>query len=283
MEAGFIMNKYNRHKKRDLELPIQRKRLMDNIERDLTSDSNVKAVFYGGSLGSNNTDNYSDIDLRIVVDRNVIQEYRAKKKQRAHNWGDILFFEGYEQESFIIAHYDSFIKADIFYYEENELTPSVWLQDLYIVHDPYNIITDIHRKSNQLQYNFSKEDVEAWRTKYFSFMHEAYRRAMRGEYYYALQSIDYLRLSIASGWYMEMGIQPNSFGDWAKIEGERSYLKEWQLDLLQKWFSSGNSHEVINVIVDMRSEFERVNKNLSIRAGITENEDLLREVYNKIL
>ena len=71
MEAGF-MDKYNRYKKRDLELPIQRKRLMDNIERDLTSDSPVKAVFYGGSLGSNNTDNYSDIDLRIVVDRNVI-------------------------------------------------------------------------------------------------------------------------------------------------------------------------------------------------------------------
>ncbi|AXF54744.1 hypothetical protein [Salicibibacter kimchii] len=277
------MDSFDRHNQRDLELPIHRKRLMNNIENDLTQDANVKAIFYGGSLGDSNTDIYSDIDLRIVVDRSVIQKYRAMKKQRVHNWGNILFFEGYEQESFIIAHFDSFIKADIFYYEENELTPSVWLQDLYIVYDPYNIVNDIQHRSNQLQYHFGIEDVEAWRTKYFSFIHEAYRRAARREYYYAMHCIDSLRLSIVAGWYMEMGIQPNSFGDWAKIEGERSPLKDWQLELLQKWLSSGDPDGIMMVVNGMRPEFERLNKNLSSFVGLSAEEDLVKEIYNMVL
>jgi len=256
---------------------------MDNIENNLMQDVNVKAIFYGGSLGSGHTDIFSDIDLRIVVDGSMVQEYRDKKKQRAHHWGNILFFEGYEHESFIIAHFDSFIKADIFYYQESQLVPSVWLQDLHIAYDPYNIINDVQLRSKQLQYHFSVEDVEAWRTKHFSFLHEAYRRAARGECYYAMQCMDSLRLSIVAGWYMEMGIQPNSFGDWAKIEGERSPLKQWQLERLQRWDSSGQLDEVINVIIDMRPEFERVNKHLSASVGTSAKEDLVKEVHNKIL
>lgn len=256
---------------------------MDNIESDLMQDANIKALFYGGSLGSSNTDIYSDIDLRIVVDSKEIQNYRAMKKKRAQNWGHILFFEGYEQEYFIIAHFDSFIKADIFYFEENDLKPSVWLQDLHIVYDPYNIVNDVQLRSNQLQYHFGIEDVEAWRTKYFAFMHEAYRIVMRDEYYYTMQCIDCLRLSIVTGWYMEMGAQPNSFGDWAKIEGERSQLQEWQIEHLDKWRSSGNLDKVINIIINMQPEFKRLNQKLSISAGTSPKEHLVQEVYDKIL
>jgi hypothetical protein len=56
---------------------------------------------------------------------------------------------------------------------------------------------------------------------------------MRKEIYYALHCIDNLRLSMITAWYMETGIQPNSFGDWAKLEGDRSKLSGWQLSLLE--------------------------------------------------
>lgn len=83
------MTQFNGHTERDLVLPINRKKMMDNIEKD----SNVLAIFYGGSLGNNNTDIYSDIDLRIVIDQSMIQEYRDDKKQRAQKWGNVLFYE----------------------------------------------------------------------------------------------------------------------------------------------------------------------------------------------
>ncbi|PWW26641.1 hypothetical protein DFO73_110215 [Cytobacillus oceanisediminis] len=64
-----------KHKSRDLEVPKHRQVLLNSIEQDLLNDENVLAVFYGGSLGNQNTDVYSDIDLRIVVKDEVFEEY----------------------------------------------------------------------------------------------------------------------------------------------------------------------------------------------------------------
>lgn len=36
---------------------------MKKIEDDLLNDPNILVVFYGGSIGNQNTDLYSDIDL----------------------------------------------------------------------------------------------------------------------------------------------------------------------------------------------------------------------------
>ncbi|WP_301993937.1 hypothetical protein [Brevibacillus laterosporus] len=55
---------------------------MKKIEQDLLKNSNILSVFYGGSIDNQNTDLYSDIDLRIHKDE-FSGEYRARKKQRA--------------------------------------------------------------------------------------------------------------------------------------------------------------------------------------------------------
>ncbi|BDG47278.1 hypothetical protein PspKH34_18390 [Parageobacillus sp. KH3-4] len=60
---GFV----TRHRERDLEIPKHRQDLMTAIEKDLLNDNDVLAVFYGGSIGNESMDLYSDIDLRIVV------------------------------------------------------------------------------------------------------------------------------------------------------------------------------------------------------------------------
>lgn len=52
---------------------------MNAIERDLINDDNVLALFYGGSIGSENTDLYSDIDLRVVVKPEKIEGYISNK------------------------------------------------------------------------------------------------------------------------------------------------------------------------------------------------------------
>lgn len=49
---------------------------------------------------------------------------------------------------------------------------------------------------------------------------------------------------MAAAWYMEAGYQPNTFGDWAKLEGDRSKLLDWQLKLLKQWHSSREPNEI---------------------------------------
>lgn len=271
-----------KHWKRDLEIPKHRKNLITAIELDLVNDNNVLAVFYGGSIGNQNTDIYSDIDLRIVVKEDLFEEYRLNKKQRAKNWGHVLFFEDLPWATHSIAHYDGFIKVDSFYYKKKDIKPSVWLQNIKIVHDSSGLMKNVIEKSLMLYYEPSAEEVERWRGKFFATVHETYRRLMREEIYYALHCIDNLRLSMITAWYMEAGIQPNTFGDWAKLEGKRSKLSDWQLSLLEQWHSSREPNEIMNVIKNMIPEFKRVHNVLCDRLDLKEDPEWVNRILNMV-
>jgi hypothetical protein len=277
--VGFV----TKHQERDYKNPKNREVLIQAIENDLLNDANVLAVFYGGSIGSENTDLYSDIDLRIVVKEEVFEEYRKNKKQRAKKWGNVLFYEDFPGSAYSIAHFDCFIKVDSFYYKPKDIQPSVWLKNIKIVRDTDGLLAKVLKNSMNLSYNPSIDEVEIWRTKFFAYFHEAYRRVMRGEYYYALYCIDRLRLSIVTAWYMDAGIQPNTFGDWAKVEGERSQLKDWQLSCLSSWGCGRNPYEIMNVMKSMVPEFKRVHKCLCEKFGIAENPEWVDEILSMVI
>lgn len=272
-----------KYKARDLYIPKHRQDLIAAIELDLKSDSNVLAVFYGGSIGNQNTDLYSDIDLRIVVKNEVFEEYRINKKQRAKNWGNVLFFEDFPWATHSIAHYSTFIKVDSFYYKLNDIKPSVWYQNIKIVHDSTGLIKEILNESMALSYIPTVEEVEIWRTKFFAHIHEAYRRVMRNEIYYALHCVDNLRLSMTTAWYMEIGIQPNSHGDWAKLEGKRSKLNAKQLLLLAQWHSSREPNDILKVMKSIVPEFIKTHKNLCEKYGVEENSEWVEGILNMVV
>lgn len=140
----------NKHRDRDLKIPKYRQTMLKEIEQDLLKDENVLAVFCGGSIGNRNTDLYSDIDLRIVVKEEVFEEYRLNKRERAKNWGKVLFFEDFPWATYSVAHYDNFIKVDTFYYRKEDIQPSVWLQNIRIVFDTTGFMEEILKKSMKL-------------------------------------------------------------------------------------------------------------------------------------
>ncbi|WP_087999561.1 aminoglycoside 6-adenylyltransferase [Gottfriedia solisilvae] len=269
-------------KQRDLDIPKHRQNLINELELDLINDNNVLAVFYGGSIANQNTDLYSDIDLRIVVKDELFEEYRLNKKQRAKKWGNVLFFEDFPWATYSIAHYDSFIKVDSFYYKTIDIQPSVWLQNIKNVHDTTELVKTVLEKSMSLSYKPTIEEVEVWRSKFFAYVHEAYRRIMRKETYYALHCLDNLRLSMTTAWYMEAGIQPNTFGDWAKLEGKSSKLCDWQLALLEQWFSNREPIEIMKAIKNMVPEFKRVHKSLCNKLGLEEDPEWVETILNMV-
>lgn len=274
----------SRHRARDLKLPNKRKKLLDAIENDLSSDDNVLAFFYGGSVGNKNTDVYSDIDLRIVIKPNKIKEYVLNKKNRAKNWGNVLYYENLDPYSiYTIAHYDCFVKVDIFYFSPDDIQPSTWLKNIKIIKDNEGLMTDILKQSMVLSYKPSVDEFDNWRAKFFAYLHEAYRRAMRQEYYYALDCIDKLRLSIVTAWYMHLGIQPNTFGDWAKYEDDRSELREWQKSLLKSWECGRNTEEIINVMKSIVLEFKNLHSSLCELLEIEEDLKWVNKIVSMVL
>lgn len=273
----------SKHLKRDAAIPKHRQLIKDAIEHDLAEDLFIIAVFYGGSIGNNNSNNYSDIDLRIVVADDAFEDYRKNKKHRATKWGNVLFFEDVPHSNYSTAHYDNFVKVDTFYYRLKDLLPSIWLRNIEIFYDSSEMLEDIVEKSRKLVFEQSCEDIELWRTKFFSFLHETYRRVMRGEIYYALTCLDYLRFSMATAWYMEAGIQPNALGDWAKIEGDRSQLQEWQLTQLAKWNCGRDPADIMDVATNIIPYFKKAHKSLCEMTGMDEEIEWVDEILSKVL
>ncbi len=131
------------HQARDAGLPQYRSALLSALARDLSSDPKVRGVFVSGSLAAGDEDLYSDIDLRIVVDRQDLKKFVEDKKQRAKRWGEVLFYEDLGPEvAHTVAHYVGFIKIDVFFYALDQMVPSLFHKTMRILHDPSEILTD---------------------------------------------------------------------------------------------------------------------------------------------
>lgn len=271
------------HLQRDATIPQHRQEIKEAIEADLAGDPFVLAVFYGGSIGSDNSDRYSDIDLRVIIAEEAFDQYREEKNTRIARWGELLFHEEVPYSNYSTAHYDNFVKVDLFYYRLKEVLPSIWLRNIEVFYDSTGILEDIVAKSQQLSFEPSIEDVELWRTKFLASLHELYRRLMRSELYYALSCLDTMRLLITSGWYMEQDIQPNALGDWAKVEGSRSVLTDTQLESLAKWDSNRQPENIMAVVPEVVKAFRQVHESLCEKAGLDVDRAWLEKVIRKVL
>jgi predicted nucleotidyltransferase len=278
------MGFHSRHKERDKSLPEVRKALLEKIVHSLKSNSDVLAIFMGGSLAKGNMDLFSDIDLRIVVEAEKFNEYVNRKQQTPRDWGEILFFEDMNPLApFTVVHFDNFIKVDVFFYSTERLKPSIWYKEIKILHDPPGIIARLIHESKQITYQVTQDEVNRWRGKVFSYIHEVYRRVHRSEFYYALTMINNLRSFIVNGWNMEVDRHSNDAWDWSKIEGERSELESWQLSLLGTWSCGRDEREIMKTLMSMIPEIERLHEVLCKKTGLPIDNEKVRKVIEFVL
>lgn len=273
---GFV----SKHLERDESLPKHRDVILKNALKDLKTDSNVLAIYLGGSLAKGSNDNYSDVDLHTIVTSEKKADFIKDKRNRAEKWGEVLFYEDFNPYSpVVVTHYDCFVKVDSWYHSAKEIVPSIWLKGLKVLYDPNNIISNVIKESSNLVYKPSSKEVEFWRGKLLAFIHETYRAVMRDEIYYALSNLDKIRWLMVSGWYMEMEEHlDSSYGIWSKLEGKRSKLFQWQLSLLQSWDCYRNSNEIMKKMVSILPEFLRLNQYISKKVEIEADEVHIKKV-----
>ncbi|TVX78717.1 nucleotidyltransferase domain-containing protein [Peribacillus simplex] len=276
--AGFV----SKHIERDAFLPKQRDILLENAFKDLSADPDVLAIYLAGSLAKGNDDNYSDIDLHTIVISERQADFLKRKRNRANNWGNVTFYEDYNPSSpYVVTHYNTFVKVDSWYHAPEEIVPSIWLKEVEVIYDPFNIMSHVIKESEKLVYKPSPNEVEHWRGKVLAFVHETYRAVMRREMLYALSNLDRIRWLIVSGWYMEMEEHVDvPYGVWTKIEGNRSKLDGTQLSLLESWDCGRNSNEIIKTLRRMIPEFLRLNKYLCTQVGVETNEDHIKRIMD---
>lgn len=278
--CGFV----SKHLERDLSLSKHRDILLENALNDLKLDMNVLAIYQAGSLARGNFDDYSDIDLHIIVNPERKVDFIKDKRNRASKWGSVLFFEDFNPSSpVVVTHYNSFVKVDSWYHAPEEVVPSIWLKGYKVLYDPNNIINMVIKESSLKVYKPSADEVEFWRGKILAFIHETYRAVMRDEVYYALSNLDKIRWLVVSGWYMKKKQHLDSpYGVWSKIEGKRSKLDPWQLSLLQSWDCGRNTNQIMKTMVSIVPEILRLNKYLSKQVNIEENESHIKKIIEMV-
>jgi predicted nucleotidyltransferase len=278
------MKYHSKHFSRDEKLPGIRDRMVSEIIQNIAKIPGIEAIFLGGSLAKNNYDLFSDIDLRIVVSEDHYDEFIYEKQRIASEFGEVLFYEDLNPKApFTIAHYSNFLKVDLFIYTFSRMSPSIWLQGIKIVLDPTGELQSILDQSNVINYEVTKKEVDKWRGKIFSYIHEVYRRVMREEYYYALTMINNLRSFIVSGWNMEAGRHSNDPWDWSKIEGNRSQLEKWQLTLLGEWFCGRDQKDIMLTMNRIVEEFKRLHDVLCDKTGLEKEENKFNQIIDQVL
>ncbi len=238
-----------------------RNKLLEFLYQLTDTIPEVIGIFLGGSLATKNSDAYSDIDFRILIDettdkKGVLQQFIAQLP-------GILFIET-QTDYYAVIHFDSFIKVDVFVYHPIDLQPSPWLANIAIYHDTNQFLATIQKHSGELTYQPTQEEFDFYLTKYYAYLHEYYRRWQRQETHYLLSCELTLKHCLVSLWYMEKGVVPNSLGDWSKYEGPRTKLSSEEMTNLQQLSLVEESEFLLTIINQVATTAKKLATNYSL-------------------
>jgi predicted nucleotidyltransferase len=168
--------------------------LLGTAVESFKANIDVLAVFLGGSMAAGRADAYSDIDLRVVVKSERHSHFVLQRREIPKRLPGFLFNEWVPNAQHCVSHFEPFVKMDIFYYDATALTPSPWYRlPIKILHDPKGIVADLVKRSEGLTFTVQEDHVDYSISKGLAAAHETYRRAKRGELFYAQTLMDELR------------------------------------------------------------------------------------------
>lgn len=173
--------------------------------RVFSVEPHVIGLFLGGSLGANSGDPYSDIDLRAVIESDHHADFVRRRLEIPSKWPGFVFNEWMPGAQHCVSHFEPFGKIDIFYLDEAQLPPRLGTVCLSVCFDPHGAIAELIDKSKNLAFEVAAEDVSQSIRKGLAALHEAIRRAKRGELVFAQTLLDELRhhMMKADDWLFE--------------------------------------------------------------------------------
>ena len=177
------------------EIVQTKEQILRQVTEFLLSRTEVIGLFCGGSIAEGTTDEYSDIDFRVVVRSECFDDFVKDHMSYPRHWGDFICNNGGRNVS--VSHFKPFNKVDVLYYRPEDLKPSPWSGlPIKVLYDPDAIIERLIQSSGNLTFAPTPEQVGDSISVAIGNAHEVYRRAQRGELAYAQAILNCLRSSI---------------------------------------------------------------------------------------
>ncbi|MDM9382001.1 aminoglycoside 6-adenylyltransferase [Chlorogloeopsis sp. ULAP01] len=179
------------------ELNAARQSLLDKTVDYFLVKKGVEALFVQGSVASGNTDEFSDIDFRVVIQPELYEQFLSERFSVPKCWGEWIYNEWAAIQWVCISHFHPFNKIDVLYYKLQDIQPSPWfLQPVLIIFDPKKLIHQVIEASQGLEFSLEIDEINRLISKGLAQAEEVYRRAIRGELFYAQSLLENFRLTI---------------------------------------------------------------------------------------
>jgi predicted nucleotidyltransferase len=185
----------NRLDNRLSEIPrIHREFLQTSVEK-LKDDKRILGVAVGGSILSYNMDEYSDLDLIVVVDREKYQEVLRERKKLAERIGPLLeSFTGEhvgEPRLLICLYGPPLLHVDLKFMAVNEAGERV--EDPLIIWERDNALTE---SIFQGKVRTPKVDLEWIENRFWVWVHYIATKIGRGELFDVIDGMNFIRARV---------------------------------------------------------------------------------------
>lgn len=258
---------------------LEREDLLQTIKQELRKNPHIIASFYSDFIEESCE---LDLHLNIVVQPALYQETLKHKRVIASTFGKVLFFEeDMKQQNTIIVHYESLLKVFITFHDLKRLQPAIDYKKIMIVDDPYGIMTYVAEESKNLEYTLTFEDLDSWRTKFFSNYYELHRSFCVAESYKARHCLNVMRWLVATMWLIQEGNKPNVYLDWSHMEGTDSVLKLEQQKKLKQWGFSSSIKELEEVLKSIVEEFYQLHEEFCGKLHLVEEQDYVYRILSR--
>lgn len=262
-----------------------RNQLSDNALKYFLFQPEVKAIFIAGSLAAGTTDEFSDIDLRVVVAHEDHQQFIASRLAAPKQWGDFLYNEWIKDAIHCVSHFKPFNKIDVFYFTPEHLQPSPWYSlPIQVIHDPEGLVKNLINASKDLPFVVDVDEVERLISKGLACIHEIYRRAMRGELFYAQSLLDQTRYCMIKADDYLSGHPPHGSG----FAGFERRGTEEVIEAIQASYSPPEKQSLLNRLQRLlevyRTQISRLHEMFSLKRDIHldfYSLDLVKELINR--
>ncbi len=159
---------------------------VEKLVASLEKDELVQALFLKGSMGRNEHDEYSDIDLYCLVNKEDMEEFLPRRLGHVRAYKELLYYDDiYIIAPQIIAVYDNLVHLDLFTVTEESYTAKDMVKVLY---DPQGKLTTlIHQQSLALD---EPELQDAWEDTVW-FLYQYYFSSKRGNDVWSIQLLNH--------------------------------------------------------------------------------------------
>lgn len=176
------------------ELNAARQRLLNRVIEYFWAKEGVEALYIQGSVAAGSTDEFSDIDFRVVIHPEVYEQYISERFLAPQKWGEWLYNEWTDSFWVCVSHFKPFNKIDVLYFKPKQLQPSPWFSlPTQVIYDPNGLVRQIIQASHGLTFTLDIGEVDRLISKGLAYAEETYRRVMRDELFYAQSLLDSFR------------------------------------------------------------------------------------------